>query len=220
VVQLYGVSLLDEAALAALQASGTFTLATLDFTARAPIVGSFDLAELDFVDGMLPPMPIAPDVQGVSVQVTCAADTDGDTICDDGDGAGVAGDQPCAGGAATLCDDNCPAIANALQENREGDARGDACDSCPFFATTSFADSDGDGRGDDCECTDQNGDGFNTVLDLVAINLAIFNPALVTPLCDGNGDGACNVSDIVAANVEIFSPTSTSTCARQPVPGP
>jgi hypothetical protein len=58
------------------------------------------------------------------------------------------------------------------------------------------------------------------VADLVGINLAIFNPGLATPLCDGNNDGACNVADIVAANGEIFSPTSTSTCARQPAPGP
>jgi hypothetical protein len=28
------------------------------------------------------------------------------------------------------------------------------------------------------------------------------------------------VNDILAANIEIFSPTSTSTCTRQPVPGP
>jgi hypothetical protein len=93
-------------------------------------------------------------------------------------------------------------------------------DNCPFFASTSTQDTDGDGRGDACECTDQNGDGQNTVADLVAINRAIFQPALATPLCDGNNDGLCNVNDIIAANVEIFSPTSTSTCSRQPSPGP
>jgi len=95
-----------------------------------------------------------------------------------------------------------------------------AADNCPFYAQQSSADTDGDGRGDECECTDQNGDGLNTVADLVAINLAIFNPALATPLCDGNNDGLCNVADIIAGNIEIFSPTNTSTCARQPVPGP
>jgi syndecan 4 len=104
--------------------------------------------------------------------------------------------------------------------NADGDALCNAADNCPFFASANAADTDLDGRGNACECTDQNGDGRNTVSDLVAINLAIFNPALVTPLCDGNGDTLCNVLDIVAANIEIFSPTSTSTCARQPVPGP
>jgi hypothetical protein len=93
-------------------------------------------------------------------------------------------------------------------------------DNCPFFSSRDLADADGDGRGNACECTDQNGDGRNDVRDLIAINVAIFNPGLATPLCDGNNDGRCNVQDIIAANVEIYSPTSTSTCARQPVPGP
>jgi len=104
----------------------------------------------------------------------------------------------------------------------DGDCDGlaDSLDNCPFYATANPADADGDGRGDECECGDQNGDGRNDVADLVAINLAIFNPALATPLCDANNDGLCNVADIVAVNIEIFSPTSTSVCARQPLPGP
>jgi Tol biopolymer transport system component len=100
------------------------------------------------------------------------------------------------------------------------DGTADILDNCPLYASSNLSDTDGDGRGDVCECTDQTGDGRNTVTDLVAINLAIFNPGLVTPLCDGNNDGLCNVSDIVAASVEIFSPTNTSICARQPIPGP
>jgi hypothetical protein len=101
----------------------------------------------------------------------------------------------------------------------DSDGLCDAADRCPFYLSTN-ADTDNDGRGNLCECTDQNGDGRNTVTDLVAINTAIFNPALVTALCDGNNDGACNVADIVSANIEIFSPTSTSTCGRQPIAGP
>ena len=42
------------------------------------------------------------------------------------------------------------------------------------------------------------------VQDLVAINLAIYTPALVTPLCDTNDDDQCNVRDIVGANLKIF----------------
>jgi hypothetical protein len=102
----------------------------------------------------------------------------------------------------------------------DGDGLSDDSDDCPFFAQTAQGDVDLDGRGNQCECTDQTGDGQNTVADLVAINVAIFNPSLATPLCDGNGDGQCNVADIVAANIEIFSPTNTSICARQPVQGP
>jgi hypothetical protein len=104
----------------------------------------------------------------------------------------------------------------------DGDLDGvsDARDNCPQIANTAQTDTDRDGRGDICECTDQDGDGINSVADLVAINRAIFTPALATPLCDGNNDGKCDVRDIIAANVEIFSPGNTSTCARQPVPGP
>jgi len=111
-------------------------------------------------------------------------------------------------------------FAVAACDDGDGDGVCDDTDNCPLFPNPDQLDTDADRRGDACECTDQNGDGLNTVADLVAINLAIFNPALVTPLCDGDNDDLCNVSDIIAANVEIFSPTNTSTCARQPVPGP
>jgi hypothetical protein len=90
---------------------------------------------------------------------------------------------------------------------------------CPLYATDNLTDTDEDGRGDACECADQNGEGRNTVSDLVAINQAVFTPARATEYCDGNNDGECSVSDIVAASREIFSP-KTSTCTRQPVPGP
>jgi hypothetical protein len=101
----------------------------------------------------------------------------------------------------------------------DGDGIPDDEDNCPRYGTAVLTDTDLDGRGDECECGDQNGDGRNTVADIVAINQAIFNPSQATPLCDGNNDDLCTVADIVAANNEIFSPTSTSTCRRQPVPG-
>jgi hypothetical protein len=111
-------------------------------------------------------------------------------------------------------------ISSAAAPDGDGDGIADDGDNCPFYASADLADADGDGRGNVCECGDQNGDGRSTVSDLVAINLAIFNPGLATALCDANGDSLCNVSDIVSTNVEIFSPGNTSTCARQPVPGP
>jgi hypothetical protein len=108
----------------------------------------------------------------------------------------------------------------AVSIDRDGDGVLDASDNCPSYPNPNQADTDLDGRGNLCECTDQTGDGRNTVSDIVAINAAIFNPVLVTPLCDGDNNGLCNVGDIVAANVEIFSPGNTSTCARQTTPGP
>jgi hypothetical protein len=102
----------------------------------------------------------------------------------------------------------------------DNDGTTDLADNCRFYSTPNHSDTDHDGRGDACECTDQNGDGRNTVSDIVAINQAISNPALITPLCDGNNVGGCDVRDIIAANIEIFSPGNTSTCASQPVPGP
>jgi hypothetical protein len=102
----------------------------------------------------------------------------------------------------------------------DGDGIADASDLCPFWPQAGNLDTDLDKRGNECECTDQTGDGRNNVADIVAINVAIFNPGQITPLCDGNNDGLCNVGDIVAANIEIFSPSNTSICARQPFPGP
>ena len=96
----------------------------------------------------------------------------------------------------------------------DGDGIPDAVDDCPFYASPNRTDTNHDHRGDICECGDQNGDGRVDVRDIVAINLAIFNPALVTPLCDANGDGLCDVNDIVAVNTDIFSPKNSSICAR------
>jgi hypothetical protein len=120
--------------------------------------------------------------------------------------------------AAMLGVDNIRAESGAA--DRDGDGIPDAADNCPFTANPTQANANGNGRGNACECGDQNGDGTVDVRDLVAINLAIFNPTQRTPLCDTNNDGLCTVTDIVGANQEIFSPGSTSICAAQPVPGP
>jgi hypothetical protein len=90
-------------------------------------------------------------------------------------------------------------------------------DACPFYSTPSNADFDGNGIGDVCECGDQTQDATVNVLDLVAINLAIFGAVQPSPLCDANNDAACNVSDIVGANRKIFG--QPAYCSRYPPPG-
>jgi hypothetical protein len=111
-----------------------------------------------------------------------------------------------------LCAGPCP--------DSDGDGILDASDRCPFFPDPLQTDSDGNARGDACECGDQNGDARVDVTDIIAINLAIFDPSRVTALCDANRDGLCDISDMVAVNAEIFSPGSSSTCARYPVSEP
>jgi hypothetical protein len=111
-----------------------------------------------------------------------------------------------------LCAGPCP--------DSDGDGIPDVSDSCPFFPDPVQADADGNARGDLCECGDQNGDARVDVTDIIAINLAIFDPASATALCDANRDGLCDISDMIAVNAEIFSPGHSSTCARQPLQEP
>jgi hypothetical protein len=121
-------------------------------------------------------------------------------------------------GERVPCVDDEIAQASKPPDSEEDGGGADDVDLCPWYDESDrAADADVDGRGNECECTDQNLDGSNTVQDISAINRALFNPALVTALCDGTGEGDCDVNDILAANVEIFSPGHTAICERSPV---
>jgi hypothetical protein len=104
----------------------------------------------------------------------------------------------------------------AVPPDRDRDGIANDIDRCPDFADLDQTDSDANGIGDVCECGDQNGDGTVNVLDLLAINAAIFDPSQVTELCDTNDDGLCNVSDILGANAKIFG--APGFCSRYPRP--
>jgi hypothetical protein len=77
----------------------------------------------------------------------------------DGDGCGDAHDpSPTTpdpdndgDGVATACD-NCPTLANPVQQDMDADGRGDACDNCPTVANATQTDSDADGHGNACDC--------------------------------------------------------------------
>ncbi len=68
------------------------------------------------------------DVDMDGVGDVCDDDADEDGILNDGDASGVAGDNPCMGGAVDTCDDNCPVVANADQADANGNGIGDACE--------------------------------------------------------------------------------------------
>jgi hypothetical protein len=109
-----------------------------------------------------------------------------------------------------------PFVLRATCRGADADADGvaDGADNCPRWPNAAQVDSDQNGIGDACECGDQNGDGRVDTSDLVAINLALFDPALATPLCDANADERCDVRDISAANRKIFG--SPAYCSRYP----
>lgn len=51
---------------------------------------------------------------------------------------------------------------------------------------------------------------------MLAVNAAIFDPALATPLCDTNDDGACDIQDLIGVNAKTFG--AVAHCERYPAP--
>jgi len=86
-------------------------------------------------------------------------DLDNDTVPDDGDGSGEAGDGPCPDGVTVSCDDNCIAVANSDQSDVDGDGVGDVCDNCVSVANPDQEDRDADGFPDACGDLDVDNDG-------------------------------------------------------------
>lgn len=107
-----------------------------------------------------------PDQDNDGTSDACDPDKDGDGILEDGDDSGIAGDNPCTGGATTNCDDNCPDIFNPTQ-----------------------SDIDGDGEGDYCDGWDADSDGYINAAE-IAVASDTFDPLSVPEVCDGlDNDG-------------------------------
>jgi MYXO-CTERM domain-containing protein len=128
------------------------------------------------------------DVQSYTVMVS---DTD-----DDGDGV-------------LNCSDNCPADANASQDDTDSDGTGDACDTdddgdgvddttdnCPLLANADQTNTDSDAEGDACDADDDN-DGA-----LDRADIAPLDPSSCT---DGDGDSCDDCSATASTD---FAPGS------------
>lgn len=116
-----------------------------------------------------------------------AADIEDDEdVTLDADSDGVADDA-----------DNCPAVANADQQDSDDDGIGDACDNCAKTANKDQADADGDSVGDACDnCpsaanvdqTDSDGDGVGDLCDNCP-------KSANADQADGDGDGVGDTCD-------------------------
>jgi hypothetical protein len=117
-------------------------------------------------------------------------DRDGDQIPDDGDFSGIAGDNPCTGGATSGCDDNCAGLQNASQADTGGPGGSD-------------------GQGDGCQCGDPTGDDDTTaadVLELRELRVGLRSELTVPERCSAHSDGQCTLADLVVLDRTLANP--------------
>ena len=145
-------------------------------------------------------------VLDISIGAGAAADTDGDTILDDGSGSGIAGDAPCTGGQTAACDDNCPFEPNADQAD---------AGSIPAVGP--------DGIGDVCQCGDVTTDGLISLSDFIQIRQWVASGGTVLPApgfeaakCDVTADGNCSIADFVKVRQAVAGNTTAIINACEP----
>jgi hypothetical protein len=143
----------------------------------------------------------------------CDADDDNDTILDDGNMNGTAGDVRCTGGATASCDDNCQFTSNSNQADSDADSRGNVCDNCGSISNLNQVDDDADGVGNPCDnCQtvantsqidtdmDMNGDACDTDDDADGILDNGGGGTIGDNHCSGGNTVACDDNCIVIAN--------------------
>jgi hypothetical protein len=137
------------------------------------------------------------DLAAALTAVVAGPDSDVDGISDDGDGSGVAGDDPCETGEVSLCDDNCALASNSGQSDVGGVGGG----------------SPPDGIGGACQCGDLDGDEFVSTVDVDVLRLHLVDPigsplsAAAESLCALHaGSSDCDLTQVAILLRSLESP--------------
>lgn len=110
-------------------------------------------------------------------------------------------------------------------EDGDGIPNGDG-DNCPETWNSEQLDTNSDGIGDACQCGDQGSqggsgpgshDGRVNVSDIIAINDALFDSALLDGFCDTNLDAVCNLEDMFNV-LDVILGACTAVCEKYPAP--